>query len=188
MRLLFGVFLAFALTALHAQGYPSKPLRLVLSYPPGGVTDLVARTLAQRMSDTLGQAVVVDNRPGGNFVIAAEHVAKSAPTVPGRRQHVHAQSSTLSRLPYDVERDLTPISMVGLQTPSPMDGMLVTALAFSPHDPDVMRIRRSSSPPRRSGSSTGAPTAAKPGPRSSAASARSAASPGLPDPEKAKAT
>jgi tripartite-type tricarboxylate transporter receptor subunit TctC len=120
MRLfLLAVSLAIS-QGLHAQSYPSKALRIVLSYQPGGVTDLVARTLAQRMSDSIGQAVVVDNRPGGNFVIAAEHVARSAPD--GYTLFLVADSTftlnplTFSRLPYQVERDFTPISMIGLQT------------------------------------------------------------------------
>jgi tripartite-type tricarboxylate transporter receptor subunit TctC len=115
----FFLALAFA-TSAQAQGYPSKPLRLVLSYPPGGITDLVARTLAQKLNESMGQPVIVDNRPGGNFVIAAEHVAKSPPD--GYTLFLVADSTftlnplTLSKLPYDVERDFTPISMVGLQT------------------------------------------------------------------------
>jgi tripartite-type tricarboxylate transporter receptor subunit TctC len=104
----------------QAQGFPSKPLRLVLPYPPGGITDLAARTLAQQVSESTGQPVVVDNRPGGNFVIAADFVAKSAPD--GYTLFLVPDSTftlnplTLSKLPYDVERDFAPVSRVGLQT------------------------------------------------------------------------
>ena len=119
MKLLAAALLAFA-TAAQAQTFPSKPLRLVLPYQPGGVTDLVARTLAQKLNESTGQPVVVDNRPGGNFIIAAEFVAKSAPD--GYNLLLVPDSTftlnpiTLSRLPYDVERDFAPVSRVGLQT------------------------------------------------------------------------
>ncbi len=123
-------FLALALAAvagalawpreLQAQPYPSKNLRIVISYPPGGISDLIARTLAQKLQDGMGQSVIVDNRPGGNFVIAAEVVAKSRPD--GYTLFMVVDSTftlnplTMSNLPYDVERDFTPISMVALQT------------------------------------------------------------------------
>jgi tripartite-type tricarboxylate transporter receptor subunit TctC len=113
------VLLAFA-TAVQAQNFPSKAMRMVLPYQPGGITDLVARALAQKMSESTGQPVVVENRPGGNFIIAAEHVAKSA--ADGYTLFLVPDSTftlnpiTLSKLPYDVERDFAPLSRVGLQT------------------------------------------------------------------------
>src|SRR5918992_1306877 len=77
MRLL-ALVLLFACNAL-AQPYPSKPLRLVVGFAPGGAADFVARTLQDPLSRALGQPIVVDNRPGAGSSIAAEHVAKSAP-------------------------------------------------------------------------------------------------------------
>ena len=62
-----------------AQSYPVKPIRLVVPYPPGGGTDVIARTLAQRMTDVMGQQVLVDNRPGANAIIGTEVVARAAP-------------------------------------------------------------------------------------------------------------
>jgi tripartite-type tricarboxylate transporter receptor subunit TctC len=106
--------------AAHAQAYPSKNLRLVISYPPGGVSDLLARVLAQKLQANLGQAVIVDNRPGGNFVIASDLVAKSPPD--GYTLYMVVDSAftlnplTIAKLPYNVERDFTPISLVALQT------------------------------------------------------------------------
>ena len=103
-----------------AQAYPTKNLRLVISYPPGGVSDLLARILAQKMQANLGQSVIVDNRPGGNFVIASDVVAKSPPD--GYTLYMVVDSAftlnplTISKLPYNVERDFTPISLVALQT------------------------------------------------------------------------
>jgi tripartite-type tricarboxylate transporter receptor subunit TctC len=104
----------------HAQAYPTKNLRLVISYPPGGVSDLLARVLAQKLQTNLEQSVIVDNRPGGNFVIASDIVAKSPPD--GYTLYMVVDSAftlnplTISKLPYDVERDFTPISLVALQT------------------------------------------------------------------------
>jgi tripartite-type tricarboxylate transporter receptor subunit TctC len=77
MRLL-ALFLFFATQAL-AQPYPSKPIRLVVGFPPGGAADFVARTLQEPLSRALGQPIVVDNRPGAGSSIAAEHVARGAP-------------------------------------------------------------------------------------------------------------
>ncbi len=62
-----------------AQTYPAKPIRLVVPYPPGGGTDVIARTLAQKMSELMGQQVLVDNRPGANGIIGSDAVAKAAP-------------------------------------------------------------------------------------------------------------
>lgn len=62
-----------------AQGFPAKPIRIVIPFPPGGGTEVVARSLGDQMSKTFGQPVVVENRPGGNSVIASEIVAKAAP-------------------------------------------------------------------------------------------------------------
>jgi len=76
MRLL--VLFLFAASA-HAQTYPSKPIRLVVGFAPGGAADFVARTLAEPLGRSLGQSIVIDNRPGAGSSIAAEQVAKSAP-------------------------------------------------------------------------------------------------------------
>ena len=59
--------------------YPAKPIRLIVPYPPGGGTDVIARTLAQKMTEVMGQQVLVDNRPGANGIIGSDVVAKAAP-------------------------------------------------------------------------------------------------------------
>ena len=69
---------AFA-TAAAAQNYPAKPIRLVVGFPAGGPADIIARTTGQKLSELLGQQVVIDNRGGASGMIAAENVAKSAP-------------------------------------------------------------------------------------------------------------
>ena len=103
-----------------AQVYPSRPVRLVVPFPPGGSTDAVARLLAQRMGDTFGQAVVVENRPGGNLFIGAEAVAKAPAdghTLLFTLDIVFTMNPSLfARLPYDAERDFAPVSLVTTQT------------------------------------------------------------------------
>src|SRR5688500_9470981 len=73
--------LAASLTAplVHAQSFPSKPIRLIIGYPPGGAVDANARLLAPKLGDALGQPVVVENRPGASGNIATEFVAKAPP-------------------------------------------------------------------------------------------------------------
>ena len=68
-----------ALASAQAQAYPNKPLRLVLPYSPGGIIDYVGRTLAQKLTETLGQPVVAENRPGAGGITGTDSVARSAP-------------------------------------------------------------------------------------------------------------
>lgn len=111
-----GVALAVGGTAALPQGYPSKPVRLVVPFGPGGVGDITARVLAQTMSETLGQQVIVDNRPSAGGVVASETVAKAEPD--GHTllllTNGHAVSASLFRsLPYDAVNDFAPISTLG---------------------------------------------------------------------------
>lgn len=102
-----------------AQTYPSRPVRIVISFPAGGSTDLLARVLAERLATRLPQPVVVDNRPGGNSVIAAEFVAKSPPDGHTLFMAIDATISLnpllYAKLSYDPERDFTPISHIASQ-------------------------------------------------------------------------
>ena len=102
--------------AAHAQGFPSKPLRLIISFPPGGGIDVTARALAQKLGDQTGQPVVVDNRAGGNTVISAEVAAHAAPdgyTLFMPLEFTMTQNPALyDKLPYDPVRDFAPISRV----------------------------------------------------------------------------
>src|SRR4051794_29539848 len=77
--LLSAALLAIAGTALAQSSYPTKPVRLVIGYAPGGVIDIFARIVAPGLSEVLGQPVVVDNRPGANSTIGTDHVAKAEP-------------------------------------------------------------------------------------------------------------
>lgn len=101
--------------AVHAA-YPDKPVRLIVPWAPGGSTDAIARAIAQRMSDTLGQSVVVDNRSGASGRIGTEAAAKALPDgytfAIVELPHAIAPA-VFSKMPYDLLRDFTPISMVG---------------------------------------------------------------------------
>ncbi len=99
--------------------YPSKPVRIIISFPPGGSTDFLARILAERLQSGMQQTVIVENRPGGNSVIAAETVAKAAPDGHTLFMAVDSVMSLnpllYSKLSYDPERDFVPISHVASQ-------------------------------------------------------------------------
>ncbi len=108
------MLVAMLATAAGAQSYPTRPIRLIVGFPPGGATDVIARTVGQPLSARLGQAVVVDNRPGSNGNIAAELAAKSRPdghtlalcsnSLFGINPHLYA------KMPIDPHRDLVPVA------------------------------------------------------------------------------
>jgi tripartite-type tricarboxylate transporter receptor subunit TctC len=123
-RFLLPPFIALAATCLcslagfnaHAQSYPTKPLRIVVPFGAGGVADLTARTVAQKMSEGLGQSVVIDNRPGAGGIVAAEMVAKSEPDgyTLLLMSNANAVSAGLFKsLPFDPIKDFTPVSLMG---------------------------------------------------------------------------
>ncbi len=102
--------------AAAQQTYPVKPVRIISPYPPGGGNDTLCRTIAPRLSESLKQQVIVDNRPGASGIVGTEIAARSAPDgytiilIPSG----HAVNATLYRkLPYDSIRDFTPITLVG---------------------------------------------------------------------------
>ena len=101
--------------SVHAQDYPSKPVRMVVGFPPGGGTDVVARILAPRMSELLGQPIVIENRPGATGTMAAGQVAKSPPdgyTIMMGHVSVNAIAPALfSNLSYDVLKDFAPVAI-----------------------------------------------------------------------------
>ena len=102
--------------AACAQSYPARPIRLVLGFPPGGSTDLVARLVAQKMSDAWGQQVVVDNRPGANGMIGADLVAKASPdgySLLLSSIGPMAINASLYKMPYDIVNDFAPITYTG---------------------------------------------------------------------------
>jgi tripartite-type tricarboxylate transporter receptor subunit TctC len=105
--------LAAAAAAASAQSYPTKPIRFLVPFGPGGVGDITARVAAQKLSASLGQQVIIDNRPGAGGIVASEIVAKAAPD--GYTllllNNAHAISMSLFKsLPYDTLRDFAPVS------------------------------------------------------------------------------
>ncbi len=104
-------------TSVLAQNYPTKPIRLVVGFAPGGSTDVTARIIAERLSTTLGQQVIVDNRAGAGGNIGADIVAKSTPdgyTVLMATTGVMAFNHYLyAKLPYNAEKDLAPVTQIG---------------------------------------------------------------------------
>jgi tripartite-type tricarboxylate transporter receptor subunit TctC len=110
--------LALALTAgaACAQSFPTKPIRILIGFPPGGGIDIVARMLAPRLSESLGQPVVVDNRAGANGIIATETVAKAAPDgyniFFGTTGNLSVNPALYPKLPFNIERDFAPLTQV----------------------------------------------------------------------------
>jgi tripartite-type tricarboxylate transporter receptor subunit TctC len=107
--------LALASGTADAQSYPSKPVRFIVGFPPGGATDVVARTISQKLGDALGQAVVVDNRPGAASNIAGELVAtspKDGHTIFLGTVSTSINPSLYRKLPYDPQRDFAPVTQV----------------------------------------------------------------------------
>jgi tripartite-type tricarboxylate transporter receptor subunit TctC len=99
----------------HAQSYPAKPIRIVVTYPPGGPTDIVARAVGQKLQEAWGQPVVVDNKPGAGGNIGTDLVAKSPPDgytlVLSNFGPFIISPFVYSKLPYDPVKDLTPITL-----------------------------------------------------------------------------
>jgi tripartite-type tricarboxylate transporter receptor subunit TctC len=118
MRFLFAaVAFAFAATAqAQAQAWPFKPIRYIVNFAPGGTTDILARMIAPKLAEALGQPVLVENRAGAGGNVGAEAVAKSAPdgyTIGAGTVSSHALNATLySKLPFDPLKDFAPITML----------------------------------------------------------------------------
>ena len=115
MKIQLAIAAALLSTPAFAQTYPAKTVRIIVGYPPGGPTDVIARTVAQKLTIALGQQVIVDNRPGASGMIGAEQVVKAAPdgytllTVPITYA---VTPSVYPKMPYDAEKDLAPVALV----------------------------------------------------------------------------
>jgi tripartite-type tricarboxylate transporter receptor subunit TctC len=100
----------------QAAAYPDKPIRFVVPFPPGGGTDTLSRSLAQKMADALGQSITIDNRPGAGGNIGADIAAKSAPDgytiFMGQTSNLAVNPTLYSKLPFDPVRDFAPITLV----------------------------------------------------------------------------
>src|SRR5688572_327631 len=114
--------LFFTLIALSAQAfgqaYPSKPIRYLVPFPPGGSSDLIARAIAPKMSERLGQPIIVENRPGAGGMLGVDAVAKAAPD--GYTIGLAAAGALSSnihlypKMPFDPEKDLAPITNLAM--------------------------------------------------------------------------
>jgi tripartite-type tricarboxylate transporter receptor subunit TctC len=108
--------LAFAASTVLAQAWPSRPLKLIVPFPPGGGTDLVARLVAARLAEALGQPVVAENRPGAGGTIGSDAVARAAPdgyTIGIATSSTHPAAVALQKgVPYDPLKSFAPITMV----------------------------------------------------------------------------
>jgi tripartite-type tricarboxylate transporter receptor subunit TctC len=120
LRALIAVVIVAIALPLHAQsaaGYPNKPIKIVVGYSPGGANDILARLVAQKMSETFAQQVVVENRPSTAAIIGTEAVAKAAPDgytlLMGASGPIVFNPALYSKLPYSPTRDLAPVSIVG---------------------------------------------------------------------------
>ena len=119
MKALFAVVLCGLSAIAQAQGYPNKPLRLIVPFPPGGVTDISSRVVAQKLSIELGQPVVVENRAGASGMIGAEAGAKAPADgytlTMGNISTLAINAVTFAKMPYDPVASFAPVSMVAIQ-------------------------------------------------------------------------
>jgi tripartite-type tricarboxylate transporter receptor subunit TctC len=116
MRFLSSLLLCLSCFAAHA--WPTKPVRIVVAYPPGGGIDVMARQIADKLAPAWGQPVLVENKPGANTIVAADAVARSAPDGHTILMTTDATFSInphlYAKLPYDAKRDFTPVTMLVL--------------------------------------------------------------------------
>ncbi len=120
MRALLQMTIATTLVAaglpVLAQPFPSKPVRIIVAFPPGGATDIVARTLGPKMSEALGQQVVVDNRAGAAGIVGTDLAAKSPPDgytmFMGTLGNLSVNPLLYKKLPFDIGRDFAPLTLV----------------------------------------------------------------------------
>lgn len=114
-RILFSLVLLCLATGAQAQAWPTKPVRLISQFPPGGGTDLIARNLIPKLGEVFGQNFILEHKPGAAGNIAADHVAKSAAdgyTILIANNTIVIQAAMQPKLPFDVVKDFTPVGMV----------------------------------------------------------------------------
>jgi len=109
--------LFFAASLCAQEPYPGKPVRIIVGYSAGGGNDLIVRVMAPRLSEGLGQPIIIENKPGAQAIIATEYVAKAAPDgytiLMGPTGPMAMNPATYARLPYSSTRDFAPISTIG---------------------------------------------------------------------------
>ena len=149
-RLLLAALLSIVWGVLHAQGWPTHPVKLIVPFPPGGGTDLTARSVAARLSETLGQQVVVENRAGAGGTIGADALAKSAPdgyTIGVATSSTHPGALVLQKnVPYDPLKSFAPISLIGstsfvlLANPSIPAASVTELVAYAKAHPGKLNV------------------------------------------------
>ena len=116
IKYLCSTFLLLSITVVtHAQPFPSKTLRIIVGFPPGGATDITARAIAQKLTESIGQQVIVENRPGAASNIGAEAAARAAPdghTLFMGSVSLSINPSLYAKLAYDPLRDLAAVAHV----------------------------------------------------------------------------
>jgi tripartite-type tricarboxylate transporter receptor subunit TctC len=114
MRIFFWLLL-FTLAGAQAQPYPSRPVRIIVPFPPGNTTDIMSRLIAPKMSERLGQQVIVENRPGASGMLGLDYVAKSPPDgytiAAGQGGNMVVLPHTSKNIPYDALKDFAPIAV-----------------------------------------------------------------------------
>src|SRR2546427_9925943 len=109
--------LFFAASICAQEPYPGKPVRIIVGYSAGGGNDLIVRVMAPRLSEGLGQPIIIENKPGAQAIIATEYVAKAAPDgytiLMGPTGPMAMNPATYAKLPYSPQRDFAPISTIG---------------------------------------------------------------------------
>ncbi len=116
MRLVVALIASAIALAAEAQPYPSKPIRLVVPFAPGGSSSIVARTVAAEMSKELGQPIIIDNKPGGGGNVAMQEVARAEPDgytlIIGHIGTLAVNPYMFARLPFDTDKDFVPVSLL----------------------------------------------------------------------------
>jgi tripartite-type tricarboxylate transporter receptor subunit TctC len=152
-RFALAAVLSLVAALASAQTYPTKPIRLVVPFPPGGATDILARDVAQKLTEAWGQSVIVDNRPGAGGNIGSELVAKSAPdgyTLEMGTVGTHAINASLyAKMPYDHVKDFTPVILVAgvpnvlVVTPSLPVNSVAELIAYAKANPGKLNFASS---------------------------------------------
>ncbi len=145
-----------SVSAQSADHWPSKPVRIIVAYPPGGATDTQARLVGQKLSEKWKQPVVIENKPGGNTVIATDPVAKAEPdgyTLLLTAMPLALNPILMEKLPYDTEKDLTPVT-----TLTTISNILVAAPDFGVKNVQELIAKAKADPGAVSFASTGVAT------------------------------
>ncbi|MBI1942685.1 MAG: tripartite tricarboxylate transporter substrate binding protein [Betaproteobacteria bacterium] len=149
VNILLAALLALAASLAQAQAYPTRPVKLLVGFPPGGSTDLAARALADRLSQALGQTMVVENKPGASGNIAAELVARSAPdgyTLLMAATSFATAPAFFAKLGWDPVKDFSPVALVAtvpilaVTNPSVPAKTLAELIAYSKANPGKLNL------------------------------------------------